>query len=179
MHARAVDYRHSDPCRAHVTVSDDHGVTWRPGGTVDVPTSSECELAEIAPGAVYLNARIESPDAGRVSAWSRDGGLTFDDVVIDATLNDAMCQGSLTQLSRERPAELLLVNASGASTKRERLVARISRDGGRTFGAARVLDPGHAAYSDTVVLPDGTAVCLYERGEKHAYERLCSIRFVP
>ena len=80
--------------------------------------------------------------------------------------------------SRERPAELLLVNASGASTKRERLVARISRDGGRTFGAASAR-PRSRGYSDTVVLPDGTAVCLYERGEKHAYERLCSIRFVP
>jgi sialidase-1 len=179
VHARAVEYRHSDPCRAHVTLSDDHGATWRAGGVVNVPTSSENELAEIAPGTVYLNARIEVAGAGRVSAWSRDGGLRFDEVIVDATLNDAMCQGSLAQLSPEEPQHLLLVNASGADTKRERLVARISRDGGSTFGAARVLDPGHAAYSDTVILEDGTALCLYERGDKHAYERLCLLRFTP
>lgn len=179
VHARAVDYRHSDPCRAHVTVSDDHGATWRAGGVVDVPTSSECELAEIAPGVVYLNARYEVEDAGRVSAWSRDGGQSFPEVQIDATLNDAMCQGSLTALSPDDPMHLLLVNASGAKSKRERLVARISRDGGRTFGAERVLDPGCAAYSDTLMLPDGTALCLYECGGKHAYERLRLIRFVP
>jgi len=179
VHARAVDYRHSDPCRAHVTFSDDHGATWSPGGVVDVPTSSECELAEIAPGTVYLNARYESPEGGRVSAWSRDGGISFDEVAVDATLNDAMCQGSLARVSPVHPMRLVLVNASGASTKRERLVARLSSDGGRTFGETRLLDPGHAAYSDLVVLSDGTALCLYERGEKHAYERLCLIRFAP
>jgi sialidase-1 len=177
VHACAVDYRHSDPCRAHVTVSDDGGATWCPGGVVDVPTSSECELAELAPDVVYLNARYEAPDGGRISAWSRDGGTTFDDVVIDASQNDAMCQGSLVQLSLSEPLRLLLVNASGEKTKRERLVARVSNDGGRTFGEPRLLDPGHAAYSDTVVLPDGALVCLYERGEKHAYERLCLVRF--
>jgi sialidase-1 len=41
-----------------------------------------------------------------------------------------------------------------------------------------VLEPGHAAYSDTVAMPDGTLLCLYERGEKHAYERLCLARFM-
>jgi sialidase-1 len=177
VHARAVDYRHSDPCRAHVTISDDGGATWRAGGVVDVPTSSECELAELAPDVVYLNARYEAPDGGRISAWSRDGGLTFPEVVIDESLTDAMCQGSLAQPVPAEPARLLLVNASGKSTKRERLVARVSRDGGRTFGDERVLDPGHAAYSDTVVLDDGSLLCLYEGGEKHAYERLSLLRF--
>ena len=177
VHALAVDYRHSDPCRAHVTVSDDGGATWRAGGVVDVPTSSENELAELAPDVLYLNARYEAPDAGRVSAWSTDGGLTFDDVLVDASLTDAMCMGSLAQPSKAEPKRLVLVNASGASTKRERLVARVSHDGGRSFGDPVVLDPGHAAYSDTVVLPDGTFLCLYERGEKHAYERLCLLRF--
>jgi sialidase-1 len=175
VHARAVDYRHSDPCRAHVTVSDDHGATWRPAGVVDVPTSSECEVAELAPGYLYLNARYEAPGGGRISAWSQDGGETFDEVVIDEHQTDAMCQGSLVQPTARAPMKLLMVNASGP--KRERLVVRASSDGGRSFDGGRVLDPGHAAYSDTVAMPDGTLLCRYERGEKHAYERLCLARF--
>jgi sialidase-1 len=176
VHARAVDYRHSDPCRAHVTISDDDGATWRPGGVVDVPTSSECELAEVAPGVVYLNARYEAPNCGRVSAWSRDGGLTFDEVVIDDRLDDATCQGSLEPLDPRNPARLALVNATGKSPRRERLALRVSHDAGRNFGGSLLLDPGHAAYSDIVRLYDGALLCLYERGEKHAYERLCLVR---
>lgn len=178
VHARAVDHRHSDPCRAHVTLSDDHGATWRHGGVVDVPTSSECEVVELAPDYLYLNARYEAPGGGRVSAWSQDGGQTFDDVVIDEHQTDATCQGSLVQPSPRDPMRLLLVNASGASPKRERLVVRLSVDGGRSFDDGQVLEPGHAAYSDTVAMPDGTLLCLYERGEKHAYERLCLARFM-
>jgi sialidase-1 len=177
VHALGIDYRHSDPCRAHVTVSDDGGDTWYASGVVDVATSSECELAEIAPGRVYMNARYEAPGGGRVSAWSRDGGDRFDEVVVDARLTDSMCQGSLAQPWPDEPARLLLVNASGKAPKRERLVARVSADGGRTFDEPLLLDAGHAAYSDTVASPDGTVLCLYERGEKHAYERLCLLRF--
>jgi hypothetical protein len=43
--------------------------------------------------------------------------------------------------------------------------------------ATGVLDPGRAAYSDTVALPDGTFLCLYERGTKRPYERLSLVRF--
>jgi sialidase-1 len=175
VHAKIVDLRHSDPCRAHVTVSDDGGATWRPGGIVDVPTSSECEVAEIAKDVVYLNARYELEGRGRVSAWSRDGGLTFPDVVIDERLTDPACQGSLVQVPAGAPGHLLLVSATGP--KRERLAVRSSTDGGRSFAELGVLDPGHAAYSDTVALPDGSFLCLHERGERHPYERLSLARF--
>lgn len=175
VHAEIVGLTHADPCRAHVTVSDDGGATFRAGGVVDIPTSSECEIVEVAPGVVYLNARYEAEGAGRVSAWSSDGGLTFDDVVVDARLTDGTCQGSLAQLSSAQPERLLLVNAAGPG--RERLIARVSRDGGRSFRDAGVLDAGRVAYSDTVVAPGGTILSAYERGERHPYERIALVSF--
>jgi sialidase-1 len=175
VHAAIVDLTHADPCRAHLTVSDDGGATFRVGGIVDVRTSSECEVVEIAPGVVYLNARYEAEGAGRISAWSTDGGLTFDDVVVDARQTDGTCQGSIAPMSRAHPERVLLVNAAGP--KRERLVARVSLDGGRTFDDAGVLDAGHAAYSDTVASADGAFLSLYERGERHPYERIALARF--
>ena len=59
-----------------------------------------------------------------------------------------------------------------ASTEREQLTVRMSTDGCRTWGVARVLHAGPSAYSDLAVLPDGTICCLYERGEANPYETL-------
>ena len=140
-----------------------------PAAPSTFPTSSECELAEIAPGAVYLDARIESPDAGRRLGVEprRRAHVRRRGHRRDAERRDVPGLAGWQRGSRERPAELLLVNASGASTKRERLVARISRDGGRTFGARASARPRSARRIRTPSsFPDGTAVCLLRaRGE--------------
>ena len=86
-----------------------------------------------------------------------------------------MCQGSIAPRDPGETERVLLVNAAGP--KRERLVLRESEDGGRTFRDVAVLAGGHAAYSDTLRLPDGTFGCLYECGDAHAYERLSLVRF--
>ena len=39
-----------------------------------------------------------------------------------------------------------------------------SDDDGLSWPVGKVLEPGMSAYSDLAVLPDGTIVCLYERG---------------
>jgi sialidase-1 len=46
--------------------------------------------------------------------------------------------------------------------KRENLSIKLSRDDGKTWSVNKTLDPGKAAYSDLVVLVDGTILCLYE-----------------
>ena len=52
----------------------------------------------------------------------------------------------------------------GEKGKRENLAIKLSRDDGKTWSVSRTLDPGPSAYSDLAVLPDGTVVCLYEKG---------------
>jgi sialidase-1 len=61
--------------------------------------------------------------------------------------------------------------------KREKMTVRASFDDGRTWPAARELHAGPAAYSCLTVLQDGTIGCLYERGEKQAYELITFARF--
>lgn len=174
VHAEMVTRTHDDPCRTHLTLSDDGGRTFRVGAVLDVPRSSENEVAEIAPGVLHVNARIEEEGAGRVSAWSTDGGETFSEWRLDASLPDPMCQGSLAGGLGGDPQRLALVHATG--TKRERLTLRTSRDGGRTFQEALVIEPGRAAYSDVALTGGHTLHVLHERGERHAYERITLAR---
>nr|HQH74105.1 sialidase family protein [bacterium] len=47
---------------------------------------------------------------------------------------------------------------------------------GETWPVARMIHSGPAAYSDLVVLPDGTIGCLYERGEENPYETIAFAR---
>ncbi len=41
---------------------------------------------------------------------------------------------------------------------------QLSYDEGQTWAEKKSLEPGYSAYSDLAVLPDGTALCIYERG---------------
>ncbi len=57
------------------------------------------------------------------------------------------------------------------------MTVRVSYDEGRTWPLQRLLRPGPAAYSCLARLSDGTILCLYERGEKGAYETITLARF--
>jgi sialidase-1 len=110
----------------------------------------------------------------RLIAMSKDGGMSWSKPVEDPVLIEPVCQGSLVRL-HGRGERFLFSNP--ASTRREKMTVRYSPDGGRTWAAARVLHAGPAAYSCLAVLPDDTAACLYERGDKHPYETIVLARF--
>ena len=57
------------------------------------------------------------------------------------------------------------------------MTVRASFDDCKTWPESLVLHEGPSAYSDLAVLPDGTVLCLYERGEKNAYEEIVLARF--
>jgi sialidase-1 len=50
------------------------------------------------------------------------------------------------------------------SRDRKNLSVKLSLDEGNTWPVNKSLEPGYSAYSDMAVLPDGTILCLYERG---------------
>lgn len=152
---------------SHVIVSDDHGKTWRVGGSAAAKTN-ECQVAERADGSLVLNMRSQHGKNRRALAVSTDRGATWGETTFDDALIDPTCQGSLIR------AEALFLFSNPASTKRENLTVRLSRDGGRTWPAARVLHPGAAAYSSLVALPGGSAGCLYE---KDRYATIAFARF--
>lgn len=156
------DHDRGDASRrySHVIYSDDGGKTWRLGGSAG-PEANESTVAELEDGSLLLNMRSYRGRNRRMTARSRDGGLTWSEPVEDAALVEPVCQGSLLRFGRK-----LLLFSNPASTKRENLTLRMSRDGGRSWYGTQVLHGGPAAYSNLVALDRGTAGILYERGRR-------------
>ncbi|HNT34335.1 MAG TPA: sialidase family protein [bacterium] len=179
------DYTDKDGFGSHVILSDDHGKTWRIGGTVS-GGANECQVVELRDGTLVLNMRMQhNGDGRRGLATSRDGGETWSELVLDATLVDPICQASLIRYacSETDEGDVLLFSNPAApplpgKTKRERaqMTVRLSLDGGKTWPFARLLHEGFSAYSCLAVMPDGTIGCLYEGGET-AYSEIVFARF--
>ncbi len=185
--------------RSHVIYSDDHGQTWKLGGVLGEKTN-ECVAVETVDGGVYLNMRSYHGKNRRAYAWSRDGGATWSDVMLDETLIEPVCQASAVRFTDERrhdknrvlfsnPAGKLAVppaeeaNPPALKPKpqripaRERLTVRISYDECKTWNEGKVLCDGPSAYSDMCIARDLTICCLYERGKKHPYEEIIFAQF--
>lgn len=155
---------------SHVIFSDDGGRSWQLGGSADVGTN-ECQVAELRNGALLLNMRSYHKKNRRAIAHSGDGGLTWSPLEWDEALIEPVCQASLIA------AGGVLYFSNPASTKRERMTVRSSRDGGRTWTGTRVLHQGPAAYSCLSAVGTRDIGCLYECGEKEPYERIVFARF--
>jgi sialidase-1 len=156
-----------------VIVSDDGGRTWRRGGAVG-DLWNECQVAELSDGRLMLNMRNhDRSKKERGVAFSADGGESWTAAAPDPALVEPVCQASLLRVD---PARLLFSNPA-SRTARERLTVRLSPDDGKTWPVARELHAGPAAYSCLVALPGGSLGCLYEAGEKNAYERIVFTRF--
>lgn len=163
---------------SYVSYSDDHGQTWKIGAEAQSQgTTNECQVAELADGSLLLNMRGTRGNIRRI-ARSRDGGMTWSDLVEDAALIEPRCQGSLesyTDTISHDKSRLLFANP--ASLKRETMTVRLSYDDGHTWPVSKQLHAGPAAYSCLTVLSDMTAGCLYERGDNNAYEKITFARF--
>ncbi len=180
---------HEDPARdprhSHVIYSDDGGRSWRLGGIVS-EGSNECEVVETEDGAVYLNARNPREPGRRAFAWSREGGLTFEPRQVDVSLLEPPlwggCQASLVRVLHSGPGRdsmILFANPVSREEVRQNMTLRFSTDECRTWSPGRTLWAGPAAYSDLAIAPDGSILCLYERGDKHPYETLTLARLDP
>ena len=168
-----------DPNLSHVIFSDDHGMTWRIGGSVAVRTN-ECVAVELEDGGVYINCRLRPhSDEERAAmlcrgvAWSYDGGQTWQDFQHDAALIDPICQASLVRYTtRAEHGKSRVLFSNAASTEREHMTVRISYDECRTWPVAKRLHEHGAAYSDLAVAPDMTICCLYEAGDAEGYRTI-------
>jgi sialidase-1 len=165
-----------DMWSSHVIYSDDHGKTWQLGGTAP-PKTNECEVVELSDGRLLLNMRNYNREHPcRAIAVSDDEGVTFSEVSYDETLIEPICQASIRRYGIGDSNAILFSNP--AQTKgRARMTVRLSEDDCETWSRSRVLHHGPAAYSCLAVLPDGTILCLYERGWSQPYERITLARF--
>jgi sialidase-1 len=161
---------------SHVIYSDDHGKTWAIGG-IHQEYTNESTVAELADGRVYQNMRSYRKENRRRVSYSDDGGLNWSNDMTDQALIEPVCQASTLAVSPKGNAPSYLLFSNPASKKREKMTVRLSADGGTTWPAALVLYAGPSAYSDLAQLPNGDIGCLYERGEKGAYESIVLTRF--
>jgi sialidase-1 len=171
----------SQAAGSHVIFSDDRGATWKLGGAVGGGVN-ECQVAELGDGTLVLNMRNipARPGAGRAVATSTDAGMSWTEPVRQPALVEPGCQASLigfVDRSLTDRSRVRLLFSNPASGKRERMTVRASDDGGATWPRSGVLHAGPSAYSCLAVLADRTLGCLYERGEKSAYERITFARF--
>ncbi|MBL8829361.1 MAG: exo-alpha-sialidase [Planctomycetaceae bacterium] len=163
--------------------SDDGGKTWQ-RGAIAVPNTAEwvnpneTVIVELADGRVLLNVRSESHTHRRLVVTSPDGATGWSSPRFDDALVEPICMASIARVSRQpqhdrnrivfaNPHNLERADGKakpGGSRDRVNLSLKLSYDEGQTWPVNRVLEPGYSAYSDLAVLPDGTILCLYERG---------------
>ena len=159
-----------------VIYSDDHGETWRWGGSSQGYVGEAC-IVELADGAVYMNNRNHDPRSLGYRSWciSRDGGESFTEFGVDRTLIEGRCHAALTRYPAaaqhgagpilfSNPASFEGVNQLhtrdiGSAARRD-LTVRVSYDECRTWPVARRIDED-VGYSSLVVLDDGTILCGY------------------
>lgn len=169
----------------YAVYSDDGGKNWRighnaPGATAPnakgqmVSRVNEVQMAELSDGSVMLNTRDEHRTSDcRKAAVSRDGGVTWSDVHEVKQLPAPPCAASLFRYD----AGHLLYSGPDSTKQRHRGTVHLSTDNGKTWSTKRLLEPGWFAYSILARLPDGRVGCLYETGEKGAYEVIRLARF--
>lgn len=166
------------PSCVSLLYSDDRGATWQCGGIVVPVTSrlnpSETLSVELSDGRVLLNIRHEGENHHRLITVSPDGVGGWAAPWYDEALREPICMASLirwTWPTAEAPGAILFANPDSLEREynswafdRKRLTVKLSLDDCQTWAYSRVLEPGPAAYSDLAILPDGTALCLYESG---------------
>ncbi|HEX5105656.1 MAG TPA: sialidase family protein [Pirellulaceae bacterium] len=155
--------------RSHVIFSDDHGQTWKLGGSTDF-AMNECAVVELPGATLMLNSRSYRGKSRRGVSLSKDGGQTWEATTDDPALFEPVCQASLIRYS---PDVLLFSNPADAKG-RHHLTVRASNDQGKTWPRSRMICEGSSAYSSLAALPGGGIGLLYERDN---YQHLTFVRF--
>jgi sialidase-1 len=160
---------------SHIIYSDDHGKTWKLGGTTPNHQVNECEVVELTDSRLMLNMRnYDRANKKRQVAFSSDGGATWTGQHFDEMLIEPICQASIRRYSwpGKGRENIILFSNPASDTARVNMTVRLSLDDGMTWPFHRVLHAGPSAYSDLAILKNGKIACLYECGEENPYERI-------
>ncbi len=156
---------------SHVIYSDDHGNSWKLGGTTPQDQVNECTVAELKNGDLTLNMRNYARKESQVRqvAVSKDGGGSWIEQRFDLQLPEPRCQGALLSVDRKRKKLLLFTNPSDLKS-RINMTLSISKDNGATWYKKIPIYRSHSAYSDLAEMYNGNIFILFEAGHKNAYE---------
>lgn len=165
--------RESRKYYSHVFYSDNHGKSWKLGGTTPNDQVNECTIAELSNGDLILNMRNYARKEAQVRqvAISKDGGITWIDQRFDSELPEPRCQGAVLTVGKKRKQLLLFTNPADAKS-RKNMTLSISKNGGKSWFKKVPIYSSHSAYSDLVELNNGNIFVFYEAGYKSAYETI-------
>ena len=142
----------------HTIYSDDGGLTWElgvlSGDTGDIYVS-ETSVTELPDGTLYYTTRDQlGPAPGtRAFVTSSDGGETFNnDLQMDLTVTDPVCQGSILEYSAVDlgDSQNRVIMSYPNSTTRDHVSIRSSYDNCQTWTTPQLIYEGSSAYSDLV-----------------------------
>ena len=156
---------------SHVIYSDDHGVSWKLGGTTPEDQVNECTVVELSNGHLMLNMRnyARKQSQTRQVALSKDGGATWIEQRFDPQLPEPRCQAALIAVENAGEQLLLFTNPAD-SQSRVNLTLSVSKDQGVNWYSKIPVYQSHAAYSDLLALDNGDIFILFEAGIENAYE---------
>jgi sialidase-1 len=165
--------------QSHAIYSDDHGKTWKLGGSLR-PAMNECQVVELVEpkGGLLMSMRNLPRGSNRALATSKDGGITWTEPLRNDQLLDPT-QASILRYdwgTTNKSGTILFSNPAN-SGRRRNMTVRASFDGGTTWPVSKVLHKADAAYSCLSVLPGQEVGCLYECGKTNAYEQITFARF--
>jgi len=151
----------------HCIYSDDHGKTWKMGGKTAVGGNESC-IVELGDGNIMTMMRVAGIDVNvknRAYSISKDGGDTWGEFTVVESLIDPGCQGSVSNwLENGKPSNTLLLSNCCHKSSRSNLCISVSLDNGANWNMVKQVWSGRAAYSDILVLGDGSVCVMYEYG---------------
>ncbi len=158
---------------SHCFFSDDHGKTWTLGGSTAKAGNESC-IAELSDGTILTGMRIAADDLAeglnakcRAFSRSTDCGVTWGTFDRVETLVDPGCQGAIANYRKgdqELPSSTILLSNCHNSSSRRDMSISVSKDDGTTWTTPYTVTLGRSAYSDIIVLWDGSVVLFYENG---------------
>lgn len=160
------------PCNHHngtnyfsyVFYSDDGGVTWQIGGTMNSAGTNEVQIAQVPAGTIVAYIRNQASATLRWRSASTDNGATWSTPAAIHDLPGPLCQADVLAMADGR---LIATSLQEFTSTRQNLVVNVSKDNGLSWPAwtvIRAAASGTSGYSDMVVQADGRIGVLFEAG---------------
>lgn len=124
---------------------------------------------------LMLNMRNYNREESKTRSYaiSRDGGISWGEMMYASELIEPICQGSILNYSKNgKLRDQLLFSNPASIDKRENMTVRLSNDNGQSWRLFQLVYPSHCAYSDLVIFNKKKIGLLYEYGEKRPYEKI-------
>lgn len=158
---------------SHSIYSDDHGATWKLGGSTPEDQVNECSVAELPNGDLMLNMRNYARKDAQVRqvAISKDGGISWEEQRFDTQLPEPRCQGALLSIERKGKSLLLFSNPADGKA-RKNMTLSISNDNGMKWASKTTIYASHSAYSDLAEMNNKQIIIMHEGGSESAYDAI-------